>query len=757
MQSRYDRGAHAAPCIRNRLASSNGRSSLASNADDRPLKLGIGARAFVAALSLGVACIARGADADSGSGPEAPHPAAAAVPEVHGETIEVVAERFDKARNALSPKTGSSQFVFDLREITELPQGESTPINQLMLQAPGVVQGDYGELHIRGEMTQPQYRINGTIVPEGISGFGQVFDSRFAQRIEFITGALPAQYNYRTNVIDIETKQRFDNGGKVSLYGGSYGTVNPAVELSGSKDKFTYYLVGSYLQAENGILFPTADREPIHDDTTQSKGFAYVSFLPDPRSRWSLMVGAAQSQFQIPNVPGQTPTFPLDGVSSFPDLPSANLDENQRELNRYAVISYEGTNGANLDYQAAFFTRYSSVLFTPDPIGDLIYRGIASRVERRNTANGVQFDASLERSETHTVRVGFSASHQRTDSDNNSQVFPADSDGNQIPGAPFTVVDSRSITANLSGVYAQDEWRATQRLTFNYGLRFDYLDGLAQNSQLSPRLSAVYKWDERTALHAGYARYFDPPRLELIGPDTISKFANTTNQPEVQQSSPVLPERIHYFDAGLTHRLTPDLNLGLDAYAKYAQDLNDFGQFGQALVYSPFNWTEARIYGIEFSAQYRKDNLSAYFNAAIAWARAKGISSGQFNFGQDELDYINSHWVYMDHDQRLTSAGGVAYRWSEIQFLADAFFGSGMRSTPEGGTPNSDHLPAYMQVNVGVAREYQTPWLGKLGVRLSIVNLFDRVYEIRNGTGVGVGAPQFGPRRSLYGTISASF
>ena len=752
MQSRYDRGAPCARRITNHLASPNARSPLAWNAGDGRLKRGIGARTFVAALGLGVACIARAAEADSGASPDASQLADAGLPEVQIEAVEVVAERYK-----LFSRTGSSLFVFDQRVISELPRGDSTPINQLMLQAPGVVQGDYGELHIRGEMTQPQYRINGTMVPEGISGFGQVFDSRFAQRIEFITGALPAQYNYRTNIIDIETKKRFDNGGKISLYGGDYGTLNPTVELSGTKDKFTYFLIGSYLHAGNGILFPTAARDPVHNDTTQSKGFAYISFLPDPRSRWSLMAGTAQSRFQIPNVPGQIPTFPLDGVSSFPDLPSAGLVENQRELNRYAVLSYEGTNGANLDYQAAFFTRYSSVLFTPDPIGDLIYRGIASRVERRNVAKGVQFDASLERSETHTVRVGFSASRQRTDSDNNSQVFPADSDGNQIPGAPFTVVDSRTITANLGGVYAQDEWRASNRLTLSYGLRFDYLDGLTRNGQLSPRLSAVYKWDERTALHAGYARYFNPPKLELIGPDTISKFANTTNQPEVQQSSPVLPERIHYFDAGLTHRLTPELKLGLDAYAKYAQDLNDFGQFGQALVYSPFNWTNARIYGIELTARYRKDNLSTYFNAAISRARAKGISSGQYNFGRDELDYISGHWIYMDHDQRLTSSAGVAYRWSEIQFLADALFGSGMRSTPAAGTPNSDHLPAYVQVNVGVAREFQTQGLGKLGVRLSIVNLFDKVYEIRDGTGVGVGAPQFGPRRSLYATISASF
>ena len=182
-------------------------------------------RALLATLSLGVACIAYGAETSNDASPEVLRTAAA--PEVRLGTIEVIAERFDKARNALSPKTGTSQFVFDRRDITQLPQGENTPLNQLMLQAPGVAQGDYGELHIRGEMTQPQYRINGTIIPEGISGFGQVFDSRFAQRIEFITGALPAQYNYRTNVIDITTKQSFENGGKVSIYGGAITCSTP--------------------------------------------------------------------------------------------------------------------------------------------------------------------------------------------------------------------------------------------------------------------------------------------------------------------------------------------------------------------------------------------------------------------------------------------------------------------------------------------------------------------------------------------------
>lgn len=672
-------------------------------------------------------------------------------------TVEVIGERFNKARNGLSPKTGTSRYVFDRRDIEQLPRGEETPLNHLMLQAPGVVQGDHGGLHIRGEMTQPQYRINGTIIPEGIGGFGQVFDLRIARRVEFISGALPAQYNYRTNIVDIETKDSYEDGGKIGFTGGSHGTLHPAVELSGSTDKLTYYVTGSHLQGRNGILFPTADRHAIHNDTKQAKGFAMVSYVPDLRSRWSVMAGVAESRFQIPNVRGETPTFPLDGVADLPDVASADLNETQREMTRYAVLSYEGNNGGDLDYQVAFFTRDSKVLFRPDAVGDLLYRGIASRVARHSRADGLQVDASLHASKAHTVRAGFSFSHQRTDSENDALVFPADDDGAQVPGAPLRVNDGRSVAADLAGVYLQDEWKATPDLTVNYGLRYDKLDGLTRNSQLSPRLNAVYRLGGRTSVHAGYSRFFNPPRLELIGPDTISKFANTTNQPEVQLSSPVVPERIHYLELGLAHQATPALHLGVDVYGKFVRNMVDFGQFGRALVTSPYNWSKARVFGLEFTAQYRSDNVSAYLNAAVSWARGKGLSSGQYNFEQEELDYINGKWVYMDHDQRLALSGGVAYKWRGNVLSADAFFGSGMRSTPEGGSPNSDHLPSYLQTNVGVAREVKGPGHSRIGLRLAIVNLFDKSYEVRDGTGVGVGAPQFGPRRSLYGTLSASF
>jgi len=48
-------------------------------------------------------------------------------------------------------------------------------------------------------------------------------------------------------------------------------------------------------------------------------------------------------------------------------------------------------------------------------------------------------------------------------------------------------------------------------LTVNYGLRYDQVSTVVDESQVSPRVGMVYQIGESTRLHAGYARYFTPP------------------------------------------------------------------------------------------------------------------------------------------------------------------------------------------------------------------------------------------------------
>ena len=661
-------------------------------------------------------------------------------------------KRLDAARNGLSPDTGSSVYNFDRSDIEALPLGASTPLNQVMLQAPGVVQDSYGQLHVRGDHANLQYRIDGVMIPEPITGFGPAIDTRFASQINFLTGALPAQYGYRTaGVIDIKTRgAEMEPGGEIGTVIGTKGHREINGSISGNKGNLSYFFSGALLENDLGIENPTSSANALHDHTSQGKGFGYLSYLLDANSRISFMAGSSLSHFQIPNLPGLSPQYSL--LNTAP-IPSANLNANQREQNQFQVLSYQRSDAGPLDFQISFFHRRSTVDYLPDPVGDLIYNGVAGAIHHNDNIYGTQMDASYRLNDRHTLRMGLFAQRENMVIDNTSTVFPADDDGNQTSLTPFSITDNSSIKGYLYGLYAQDEWKLSDKLTLNYGARFDQVNTVTKEHQLSPRVGLVYDWSDRTRLHAGYARYFTPPSTEKIDNTSVALFQNTTNALPSNANTAVLAERSNYFDLGASHLLTPNLTLGLDAYYREVRNLQDDGQFGNALIFSEFNYAQGRVGGIEASANYHDGNFGAYANVTRSEAMGRNVITGQFNFAPDELAYISNNWVHLDHDQAWSGSGGISYKQGPTSYFADMIWGTGLRS----GFANSQHLPAYAQFNVAVARSLNLGSLGKFNTRLSVINVFDRVYELRDGTGIGVGAPQFGQRRTFYFSVSKPF
>ena len=668
-----------------------------------------------------------------------------------------VTGKLDEARNQLSPEVGASDTIFDQKAIDQMPLGASTSLNQVLLRAPGVVNDSFGQLHVRGDHGNVQYRINGVIIPESISGFGQALDARVIDTLSFLTGALPAQYGYRTaGVVDITTKSGAGHldpgttGGSVGLVAGSFGTWNPSADFYGNSGPWSWFVTANYLQNDIGIENPTSSRNAIHDHTNQFKSFGYLSYLLNDSARLSLMFGATNNRFQIPNKPGQEQAFQLDGINNFD---SRTLNQRQSEKMRFGVFSLQGMLGQT-NYQISLGQRYTSVNYRPDPIGDLVFNGVAGTIERGNRANTLQADFSTPLNDAHTLRYGLYASAEHPLSNNTSLVFPADANGNQTSTTPITIVDNAApINARTYGLYVQDEWQLSDKLTINVGVRGDKLDAYVNEDQLSPRFGAVYQLSDTTALHAGYARYFTPPPTELIAPSDIALFQHTTNALPTEVNAEPRSERSHYFDAGISQKVGGDLTLGLDAYYRKVAHLLDEGQFGAALIFSPFNYARGNVRGVEFTANYQHDNLSAYLNLSSSRAEGKQVVSGQYNFGQDELDYIATHWVHLDHDQRLASSGGVNYDWNGARLGADFLYGSGLRHE----FANSAHLPQYYNLNLSVDRKFDLPTLGDVDLRAAVINVTDRVYELRDGSGIGVGAPQFGARRGLYLGLQKTF
>jgi len=678
--------------------------------------------------------------------PDAPPPTEAQVLASKTATLD------DARRNIFAP-VGTSRYEFSHQAIEALPQGTNSALDKVLLQAPGVTQdtAERDKLHVRNEHGNLQFRINGIALPEGAGAFGQFLDTAIVGQLDLITGALPAQFGLRTaGVVDIQTKtDAFNNSGSLSVYGGGHATITPSFEYGGTAGQTQYFVSGRYFGSNLGIENPTPANEAIHDRTAQEKGFLYLSTVIDPTSRLTFISGLSNGLYQIPNNPGQPSNFTAFGVSNFD---SSLLNERQKELNQFNVVAYQ-KSGDGIDYQLSYFNRYSQLHFIPDQIGDLVINGVASDVYRQTFVNGIQEDTAYWVGYAHTLRFGFSVSAERSLVNNISTVLPLDAGG--IPfDAPFSVFDASAKTGWLLGTYLQDEWKITNNLNLNAGLRFDQMYQYVDANQFSPRISLTWKPFEGTTFHAGYARNFTPPPQVLAAPTNLALVQNTTQQPAVSAHDPVLPERSNVFDVGVVQKIyaIPGLEVGVDAYYKTARDQIDDGQFGAAYVLTAFNFDRGKNVGVELKSSYTNGNFRAYAN--LAWARqlATGIVSNQFLFDPDTLAYIASHDTYTDHTQIYTASAGVSYLWDSTRFSASMIFGSGMRA----GFANIDHVPSYTQVNMGISRDFflQPDRSKPTTLRFDVVNLFDRIYTIRDGTGIGVFAPQFGPRRGFYMGIS---
>ena len=724
-----------------------------------PVALGVAGAAICIAGGLLPASAARAAEAAASAADAAAgttDAAAAASGDSSMAPIVVTAQRLNEARLEIETRTGASTYTFDSQAIDAQPGGGNQPINQVLLQAPDVVQDSFGQVHIRGDHNGLQYRLNGVILPEGISVFSQTLSPRLISSMSLITGALPAEYGLRTaGIIDLTTGSGLlSPGGYASMYGGSFGTIQPAFEYGGSNGSWSYYATGDYKQSDLGIESPDGSAVPLHDHTKQAHGFGYLEKILDDNNRLSLILGISDGKYQIPNQRGLQPTLGLD-VNGVTEFLSDNLDENQRELAEYGILSWQHAAGP-LNFETSLAVRYTSLHFSPDWLGDLLYNGIAQDAFKDDTAVSWQTDVSYKLSSNHTVRTGFYLQHDSSTSTTTSQVLPVDAAGMQTSNVPLTIPDNGNQIQQIESAYLQDEWQVWEPFTLNYGVRYDHYSAYSHGSMLQPRINFVWLIGSGTTLHGGYSRYFIPPPFELIAATDISKFSGTTAAPAIPQDTPPFGERQNYYDLGVQKKLLSNaLTVGVDSFYRQAQHLIDEGQFGAPIILTPFNYRYGLIGGVEFTANYSVSNFSAYGNLSFQASHGKQWESAEFNFSPADFAYVHDNYIHLDHEGRVAASGGVSYLWEGTRFSSDFIFGTGLRESIN--FPNDSHVPSYTVVNLGLSHDFHLSGANVLTARFDVVNLFDKVYQIRSGTGVGVFAPQYGMRQGFFGGLAWQF
>jgi hypothetical protein len=670
----------------------------------------------------------------------------------------VVVEATSTAGPAIAPG-GANDYATSASDIAASPQGKTAPLTDVLAQMPGVSIDQNQQIHIRNtEGPQFQYQINGVLIPLDINTnppFLSMINPMFIKRLDLLDGVLPARYSYATGgVVNIQTRDGCDDPsfGEVSLRAGQRDTVEPSFEYSGCDDGLGTYVSGLYQQSNTAFSSATPGPTPIHDFTHQGQLFGFFSYPLTPSDTLSLLVSGAASRNELPNVPGLAPEYALASVPVPPN--SADINSYLDFTDALAVLSLSGSRGGPgsdaLAYQLAATWHTISQRFEPDPVGELIYQGVAS------TATHDDHDATLEgdlsfTSGAHTLSSGFYLGQYRVSADDASLVFPANDSGEQLSDVPLTVVNNAHASNIIAGVYVSDLWRISPTLSASAGVRWDTLSGFTNDHQLDPDINLVHQAGIAT-FHSGFARYFQVPSLLGISPTAESAFAGTTAAGPPGVSTP-LTEDDREWDTGVVLKVTPHLSVGVDGFYEWTTHYLDTGQFGVVPIFAPFNYDYGHIWGGELSAHYQTDSLTAYASATLGRNWEHGVVTGQFNFPADELAYIDEHSIVLDHQPLYGASAGASWRIGAYSLGADGVYSSGLRA----GFADLEPLPPVVQVNLSAERSWQIPGLGVLVNRLTALNVLDRTNLIRPAEGIGIFQSAYGPRLTFYDTVTLRF
>ncbi len=679
-------------------------------------------------------------DADQGPGP--------------GQLETVVVQATRPGGPEVSP-SGANAYTATAQDIEELPAGRAATLSDVLAQMPGVAIDQNQQIHIRNtEGPQFQYQINGLLVPLDINTnppFLSMLNPLFIQQLDLLDGVLPARYSYATGgVVDIRTKDGCQqSGGELSLLAGQRDTLQPSLQYAGCSGQLSSYVSALYDQSNMAFSSATPGPNPIHDHTSQGQAFGFFSYPVTAGTRLSLMLSAAASTNQLPNVPGLPPQYTLAGIQSPPPSAAINSD---LDFNDYlAVLAIDDSPLPHLSYQLAYTEHAISQRFVPDPVGELVYQGVAS------TASHVDHDHTLEGDLTyavgsHTLGTGFYAGEYRVSVTDSSLVFPVDAGGAQSSSVPLRIIDDSRADNILLGVYVNDLWQLTPRLRVNAGLRWDGLTGFARGQQLDPTLNLAYAPSAATTFHAGVARYFQIPSLLGISPTAQAAFAGTTAAGPPGVPTPTTEDDLEW-DAGVVHRLTAALSVSADAYYERTRNYLDTGQFGVVPIFAPFNYGRGHIWGTEIAARYDAGGLGAYANLTAGMNWQRGVVTGQLNFPADELAYIDSHDIVLDHQPLYGASAGASYRWHDCAIGIDGIYSSGLRA----GFADLQTLPQVVQVNLSLQRDFRILGLGVLSNRISALNILDRTNLIRPADGIGIFQSAYGPRLTIFDSVTLRF
>jgi outer membrane receptor for ferrienterochelin and colicin len=612
-----------------------------------------------------------------------------------------------------SMETAATQNSISMQQIHEMPGAERTnSFSTITNTVPGAYVV-HDQLHIRGGH-QVDWLVDGVPVPNTniASNVGTQFNPLDIETVEIQRGGYSAEYGDRTyGVFNVIPRTGFERNREAELVTtfGNYYSTDDQLSFGDHTSRFAYYASVSGNRSDYGLETPTPG--VLHDRGDGGSIFTSLIFNATPADQLRLVASMRRDVFQIPNDP---------------DAQTNGIRDLQNERDGFANFSWVHTIGTGAMLIVSPFYHFNRSAYDGGMNDPLV-----TTDRKTSQYGGAQVTLGIVRGK-HNARFGVYGFSQH----DNEFFGLADNTAGEI--ASFT--QSVRPTGNLEVVFAEDQFKVTNWLTLNGGIRLTHFGGLISENAASPRAGATIEIPKlHWVLRGSYGRYYQAPPLSTVsGP--LAQFA-------VESGFAFLPlrgERDEQYEVGLAIPVHGWM-LDTDVFRTHSHNFFDHDVVGDSNIFLPLTIANARIYGWE--ATLHTPRAAKHWQGYVTYSRQFVQGAGGITGGLTDFSPPDAGLFFLDHDQRdtLTVGGSYSGPWHS-RLSASVNYGSGFLN---GNGPG--HLPAHATVNFSAEKSFGE----KFSVGVTALNIGGTRYLLDNSNTFG--GTHFTDPRMIYGSIRWRF
>jgi outer membrane receptor protein involved in Fe transport len=534
----------------------------------------------------------------------------------------------------------------------------SRAVQQALATLPGFASEDNGLLHVRGVDDGFLYVEDGVPVYDRLDNlFGIAADAASIGSMNVLTGYIPPEYGLKSGaVIEVQSSTATRTGWTATFDTGIGSDALRVIRALGAGPLSTRTNLGVSVASERSDRF----LDPVHPANFHNEGGvlsgdARLSVLASDNDLLKVHVTGARSDYQVPHGELQE---------------AAGQDQRQRLLQDSQSGSWQRFWSDSVVSQLSLYRRHIDASLRSSPRDT----PLSASSDRRQSRLGGLAALTYERNR-HTLKFGFDAARLALREDFNFAVTDLEAaeaaDISEHAGE-FTIAEPFRFDGGANrkqwAFYVQDTLRATDRLTADFGVRFDRTNLLIPASQWSPRIGVAYSWPESaTTFRASLNRFFQPPQPEHLllsssaAARALSPFAGAET-PDVTGGAELEPERQFAWEVGVDQWFGGAVRLDAAFWSRHVRNYADPNVFFGTTIIFPNSVASGHARGFDLRLEVARFRaLSSYVSYTLSKVEQVGPINGGLFLEENILEIGPGTRFTPDHDQRHAAAAGVTY------------------------------------------------------------------------------------------------